>query len=281
VREIDFSQLNDKTNFEFQPLGGLAMRKILISAIIVILTLPALILPQNASGVPSKSPESQVGCVHNGFVVKFSSDFESINPKAEKLIVLTGIGELDALNQYFRVDLMEPVSPVKITESELPEKSRYYLLKCHPLSSLDEVMDTYLSLPFVDYVKPLGKDKEFFFYPEIYKSDIEKDKQNEPVKKLLSDIPSKFSISQNYPNPFNARTSFSISLPQETQVNLAIYNVMGQNVKTIVDDCLAAGIHTITWDGTNESGHNVSSGIYFYRVVYQENMVTKKMTLMK
>ncbi len=257
------------------------MRKILISAIIVILTFSALILPQNANGVPSKSPESQVGCVHNGFVVKFSSDFESINPEAEKLIVRTGIWELDALNQYCRVDLMEPVSPVKITESELPEKSRYYLLKCHPLSSLQEVMDAYVSLPFVEDVEQLGKDSEFFFLDDKKDNEDEKDKINEPIKKLTSDIPAEFSLSQNYPNPFNALTSFSLSLPEETQVKLVIYNVMGQKVKTIVDDCLAAGIHTITWDGTNESGQNVSSGIYFYRIVNQENVVTKKMTLMK
>ncbi|MGB2697594.1 MAG: T9SS type A sorting domain-containing protein [Candidatus Zixiibacteriota bacterium] len=257
------------------------MRKILISAIIVILTFSALILPQNANGVPSKSPESQVGCVRNGFVVKFSSDFEDINPKAEKWIVLTGIWELDALNQYFRVDLMEPVSPWKILQSELPEKSRYYLLKCHPLSSLDVVMDTYLSLPFVDNVELLDNNSKFFFYPENQKSKSAEDKSNNSVMKPSADIPCEFSISQNFPNPFNAQTSFSISLPDETHVNVVVYNVMGQKVKILVDEGLTAGIHTITWDGTNESNQNVSSGIYFYRIVTQENVVTRKMTLIK
>jgi len=246
----------------------------------VILTFSALILPQIANGVPSKSPGSQVGCVRYGFVVKFSSDFEDINPKAEKWIVLTGIEELDALNQYFRVDLMELVSPWKISQSVLPEKSRYYLLKCHPLSPLEEVMDVYASLPFVDKVLAL-ESQEFFYQKDNQNPEDAKDKSKDSVKKPLADMPCEFSMSQNYPNPFNAQTLFTLSLPEETQVNIVVYNVMGQKVKTLMDDCLNAGIYTITWDGTNESNQNVSSGIYFYRIVNQENVVTKKMTLMK
>jgi len=102
-----------------------------------------------------------------------------------------------------------------------------------------------------------------------------------PTGKLAAAIPTEFALSQNYPNPFNPTTEFSISLPEGTQVSLVIYNIMGQKVKTLFDDYAGAGTHIMRWDGTNESDIEVSSGIYFYRVVAQENIVTKKMILMK
>ena len=239
------------------------------------------ILPQNINSVPFKSSDNQVGYIQNAFVLKFSSGFVGINLEAEKLIVLTGVWQLDALNQYFRVDMMEPVSPAKIAQSEISGDFRYYLLKCHPLVTLEEVMDSYADLPFVENVELLDHNSKFYFYPENQNSESVKDKPTDSVKKPTSDIPQKFSISQNYPNPFNARTLFSIRLPQETHVSLVVYNIMGQKVKVLVDDFMTAGIHTINWDGTNKSGQTVSSGVYFYRVVTQKNVVSKKMVLMK
>jgi len=96
-----------------------------------------------------------------------------------------------------------------------------------------------------------------------------------------SDIPTGFTLGQNYPNPFNPTTQFSLDLTVETPVSFVIYNVAGQKVKTLVDDYMDAGVHTMTWDGTNDRGGAVSSGIYFYRVVIEGNVVTKKMVLMK
>jgi hypothetical protein len=261
-------------------VGGLAMRKLSVLFLVILFIFSILILPQKAYSITSNS-DNQVGYIQNAFVVKFSSGFEGVNLETEKMIVLTGIWQLDALNQYFRVDMMEPVSPMKITQSEIPGKSRYYLLKCHPLVSLEEVMDNYLGLSFVDNVELLNNNSKFYLYSEDQNSESAKDKPSDSVKKPSTDIPQKFSISQNYPNPFNTRTLLSISLPAETHVSLVVYNIMGQKVKVLVDDFMSAGIHTITWDGTNESGQTVSSGVYFYRVVTQENVVNKKMVLIK
>jgi hypothetical protein len=255
------------------------MRK--LSVLFLVILFVFSILPQNTNSVTSKLTDNQVGYIQNAFVLKFSSGFEGVNPEAEKMIMFTGVWQLDALNQYFRVDMMKPVYTSRTAQSEIPRKFRYYLLKCHPIISLEEVMDTYLSLSFVDNVELLNNNSKFYFYSEDQNSESAKDKPNDSVKKPATDIPSKFSISQNYPNPFNAQTLFSISLPQETHVSLAIYNIMGQKVKVLVNDFMTAGIHTITWDGTNESGQTVSSGVYFYRVATQENVVNKKMVLMK
>jgi hypothetical protein len=102
-----------------------------------------------------------------------------------------------------------------------------------------------------------------------------------PPAKLTASIPAEFGISQNYPNPFNPVTQFSIDLPYETHVSLAIYNVAGQKVRTLVDQTLPAGSRTITWDGIDDSGEAVSTGIYFYRLKTESFDQTMTMVLMK
>jgi len=99
--------------------------------------------------------------------------------------------------------------------------------------------------------------------------------------KLAGNVPQKFSVSENYPNPFNPETQFSINLTAETHVNFVIYNVTGQVVRTLVDAPLPVGSHTITWNGTNDNGETLSSGIYFYRVIAGDEVVTNRMTLLK
>jgi hypothetical protein len=99
--------------------------------------------------------------------------------------------------------------------------------------------------------------------------------------KLAGNVPQKFSVSENYPNPFNPETQFSLNLVAETHVSFVIYNVTGQVVRTLVDAPMTAGSHTITWNGTNDSGKALSSGIYFYRVIAGDEIVTNRMTLLK
>jgi subtilisin family serine protease len=102
-----------------------------------------------------------------------------------------------------------------------------------------------------------------------------------PGAALAKNTPIEFGISQNYPNPFNPETKFSIDLTAATQVKFVVYNVAGQVVRTLVDGVLPAGSHTITWDGTNQAGQALSSGVYFYRVIAGGEVVTRKMTLLK
>jgi flagellar hook assembly protein FlgD len=76
-------------------------------------------------------------------------------------------------------------------------------------------------------------------------------------------------------------TQFSLDLMDETHVSFVIYNVAGQKVRTLVNQVMPAGSHTLTWDGTNENGQTLTSGVYFYRVIAEDKTVTKKMTLLK
>jgi len=102
-----------------------------------------------------------------------------------------------------------------------------------------------------------------------------------------SSRPVAFELGQNYPNPFNASTTIKFTLPTAAdggatvQTSLRIYNVLGEVVRTLVDESMAPGVHHEVWDGRDDHGNRVASGIYFYRLRAGEFEQTKKMVLMK
>jgi flagellar hook assembly protein FlgD len=90
------------------------------------------------------------------------------------------------------------------------------------------------------------------------------------------------SLSQNYPNPFNPSTTIQFTVRSRTQVSLKVYNVAGQLVRTLLNDQRAPGsVHSVAWDGRNDAGQSVSSGVYFYKLVTNDLTQTKKMVLLK
>jgi hypothetical protein len=91
----------------------------------------------------------------------------------------------------------------------------------------------------------------------------------------------KTELHGNYPNPFNPSTTIKYSLQEDSKVTLEIFNIKGQKVKTLVDKILPTGKHTIVWNGTDESGRSVASGIYFYKFKTDNFTKTKKMLLLK
>jgi subtilisin family serine protease len=98
---------------------------------------------------------------------------------------------------------------------------------------------------------------------------------------VVGPIPKEFAISQNYPNPFNPETFIEFSLPKDCQVNLIVYNVRGQLVKTLVHGSMQAGTYKVRWDGTDKSELRVASGVYFYRLAAGDKINTRKMIMMK
>ncbi len=94
-------------------------------------------------------------------------------------------------------------------------------------------------------------------------------------------LPAKFELTQNYPNPFNPDTKIEFAVPQKSQVDLVIYNVMGQKVKTLISDVLDAGWKQVTWDGTDDFGNTVASGMYLYKLNAGDFVDSKKMSLVK
>jgi hypothetical protein len=94
-------------------------------------------------------------------------------------------------------------------------------------------------------------------------------------------VPTEFALTQNYPNPFNPTTSIQIQLPENGWTLLQVYDVLGREVKTLVNREMAAGSHVVTWDGTADDGRAVPSGVYIYRLTTQNFVSTKKMIVVR
>jgi 5'-nucleotidase/UDP-sugar diphosphatase len=106
-------------------------------------------------------------------------------------------------------------------------------------------------------------------------SDSDSDEETE------TQLPQEFKLFQNYPNPFNPSTEIAYTLPRDSYVKLFVYDILGQKVKTLVDEVQSAGPGKVIWDGANENGEKVASGIYFYKLSTAEFSQTKKMLLLK
>ena len=102
------------------------------------------------------------------------------------------------------------------------------------------------------------------------------------AKAVIQTLPTAFALADNFPNPFNPTTTIQYELPQAADVELTVYNVVGQPVRTLVAEHQSAGRYAVEWDATNDSGHSLSSGLYFYRLqAGGEFLKVKKMLLLK
>ena len=93
--------------------------------------------------------------------------------------------------------------------------------------------------------------------------------------------PVTFELKQNYPNPFNSQTNIEFSIPQSDHVTLTVYNVLGQEVKTLVDRYLEAGTYSAKWNGDDGGEMPLATGTYFYQLESGAFATTRKMTLIK
>jgi len=103
------------------------------------------------------------------------------------------------------------------------------------------------------------------------------------VKEAIAivELPKAYALLQNRPNPFNPETEIGYELPEESLVVLAIFNLLGQRIKTLVNGSAQPGKHTARWDGTDEAGKIVPSGIYIYRIEAEGFIQEKKMMLLR
>lgn len=95
------------------------------------------------------------------------------------------------------------------------------------------------------------------------------------------EIPVNYSLSQNYPNPFNPSTTIHFSIPSQSFVNISIYNVLGEKIKTLLAEEMQPGSFQISWNGTNDFNQNLSSGVYIYRIDADNFFQSRKMILLK
>jgi hypothetical protein len=97
----------------------------------------------------------------------------------------------------------------------------------------------------------------------------------------IQSTPTEFSLLQNFPNPFNPETTIQYNLAESADVNLHIYNVVGQVVRTLVSERQSAGRYRVQWSGMDDRGVPVSSGIYFYEIRAGKNKQVLKLMLLK
>ncbi|MCF7802570.1 MAG: fibronectin type III domain-containing protein [Candidatus Marinimicrobia bacterium] len=97
-------------------------------------------------------------------------------------------------------------------------------------------------------------------------------------------LPKKITLSQNFPNPFNGQTTIAYVIPQsleKSQVTIQIFNIMGQKVKTLVNTQKAPGRYQVVWNGANQNGNRVASGVYLYRLRINDQQITRKLHFIK
>jgi hypothetical protein len=94
-------------------------------------------------------------------------------------------------------------------------------------------------------------------------------------------LPQAYALHQNYPNPFNPVTTIRFDVPEESHIRLDVYNVLGQRVQTLVNGNMQPGFHVIRWNGTNDTGTPLASGMYFYIIHSSKFTAVKKLVLMK
>jgi len=111
--------------------------------------------------------------------------------------------------------------------------------------------------------KPLG---DLNWFPEQITS----------VTKAPAGVPASFDLSQNYPNPFNPSTKIDFTIPSSSQVVLKVFNVLGQEVASLVNGTMTAGSHTVTFDASK-----LASGVYLYKITAGSFVSTRKMVLLK
>ena len=97
----------------------------------------------------------------------------------------------------------------------------------------------------------------------------------------LTEVPEEYLLYNNYPNPFNPNTTIEYQIPEQGRITLKIYNMLGQEIRTLIDGEKSAGSYAINWDGMDNSGQPVVSGFYFYRLQSNDFVASKKMALMK
>ena len=153
--------------------------------------------------------------------------------------------------------------------NSITSSTKYYVHTFSQIGDKNGGDVTVLSSGFVAMSDPLGDvGRDYIDYTDILKVT-----PNIVTSTVLSvdditenTVPSSFLLKQNYPNPFNPSTTIAYGLPHESRVSLKVYSVLGQEVCTLVNDVQKASYHRVMWNGRDNSGMQVSSGVYFFRM---------------
>ncbi|MFQ5606108.1 MAG: phytase [bacterium] len=194
----------------------------------------------------------------------------------DEMTTSVDLGYFTATQNGNQIDLKWQMNPfLKVADLELQRRSSgSSYRKIAGLKDLQESdKNTYL---YSDKPNAIGR---FFYRLKLILNSGEIDFSNEIIVKIES--PTHFELKQNYPNPFNPETKIAFAIPTSSRVKLLIYNLMGKEIKVVLDAYLPSGFHDVDWDGLETPGRPATSGIYFYKLQANEFSSTKRMMLLR
>ncbi|MCE7749739.1 MAG: T9SS type A sorting domain-containing protein, partial [Candidatus Heimdallarchaeota archaeon] len=204
-------------------------------------------------------------------LIAYIEQIQSANLEDNKVeaiaISLMTVNEYNEAISLLESIIDNPPNNTKQLLAELDEAYCYYKL----------VSSGYRNLPEICHHKPTNLTDYFKIRQNIHAQLLYQERGDHQ-----NTIPEVVTLHHNYPNPFNPNTTISFSIPDADKVNISIFNIKGQLVRTLVDKNYERGIHEVLWNGRDDSGRSVSSGLYLYKLkVNGKSESVKKMLLLK
>ena len=153
-------------------------------------------------------------------------------------------------------------------------------------SESDELFLVNVGKASINIMKDTSNPEQTEFWYLVVSDKTVEAEEDMVIENANPELPEVFSLSQNYPNPFNPATTIKFQLPEKNgtatvRTVLRVYDILGRLVRTIVDEDMSPGFYTKQWDGLNDNGVGISSGVYFYSIMAGDFRQTKKMLLIK
>lgn len=226
------------------------------------------------------------GYVHNAWLTEDGNHLmttEETNGKTVKMWNIQNLGNITLESEYLGPNGIAHNTHIKGNYAYLSHyQSGLRIVDVSDPTAMTEVgyydtADAWGAWPFFDSGKVLISDIQDGLYIVFFDGAV----INPTVIDDKGEVPKEFYVSANYPNPFNPSTTIEYQLSQSSPVNLSIYNSLGQKVRTLVNGAVQPGSHQAVWDGRNDAGEILSSGMYLYLFKADNFSKTHKMILMK
>ena len=193
--------------------------------------------------------------------------------------------EWDEQYPVFASDIKPSLEDMQEWEFEVYCKEKKELtISFNNVENIPDIDEVYLLDLSRSQYSNLRENKDYTFIPvySVSRFKVVVGSRDDIDEQLSNLIPSKYVLGKNYPNPFNPETTIPFDAPEEMELSLKIYNVLGQEVKTLYEGRVQPGRSFFSWDGKNYAGKNVPGGVYIYSVKLKNGQrYSGKMILMK
>ncbi len=250
----------------------------IVASIADLVTLLAIVLgdgPATPKVTPGQNYTVSVALEtnQNQIVARFEPSYENV---AIGAALLTFVTKSDSRVQSLTLN-ESPLPEGFVVKSHLGSDTlRFIVYSNSPNSNLSGLAELRFDKP------SYSKDNQSFELVSVELASINGETISASLARSgASVLPQTFSLSQNFPNPFNPETKIKYSLTSKSYIKLVIYDILGRRVKTLAQGTAEAGEYTVRWNGVDENGSSVASGMYFYRLLANGQSFARKMTLLK